>query len=161
MRSGPYITLTNLRIASRLCLESGDEHLRWLGQSLETFLSHRYRSLEEAFDLRFPRGGVPWWREAEMRVRDAALRQLAERHLWGLSTSDRVRRLRNLAARYEASSWRFDRNLEAMPLSYAGTAKEYLWLAFNSGAPMPLGERRLRSILSEAPNSAQQRREAT
>jgi hypothetical protein len=40
-----------------------------------------------------------------------------------------------------------------MPGRYRGTAKESLWRAFKSGAPMPLGERRLRSILAGCPGT--------
>jgi hypothetical protein len=36
-----------------------------------------------------------------------------------------------------------------MPVDYAGTAHEQLWLAFKSGAAMPLGERQLRTILAD------------
>jgi hypothetical protein len=35
-----------------------------------------------------------------------------------------------------------------MPPAYAGTPKEFLWQAFQSGAPMPLGERQLRNIVA-------------
>jgi hypothetical protein len=55
--------------------------------------------------------------------------------------------VRVLSARYAASAWRFDRAQESMPPHYAGTAHEWLWLAFTSGAPMPIGERQLRNIL--------------
>ncbi len=49
----------------------------WLSGALRNFLEQRNRSMREAFGLRFPRGGVPWWREEAMRKRDAALRDLA------------------------------------------------------------------------------------
>jgi hypothetical protein len=48
----------------------------------------------------------------------------------------------------QASAWRIDRNYEDMPPAYAGTPKEFLWQAFQSGAPMPLGERQLRNIVA-------------
>ncbi len=53
-----------------------------------------------------------------------------------------------MAARYAASAWRHDRKRGEMPRQYQGTVKECLWLAFASGAPMPLCERQLRRILS-------------
>jgi hypothetical protein len=34
-----------------------------------------------------------------------------------------------------------------MPAEYPGSPAEFLWIAFKSGAPMPLGERHMRSIL--------------
>jgi hypothetical protein len=35
-----------------------------------------------------------------------------------------------------------------MPETYEGTPLEFLWRAFKSGAPMPIGERQLRRILA-------------
>jgi hypothetical protein len=34
-----------------------------------------------------------------------------------------------------------------MPPRYRGTEREFVWRAFKSGAPMPLGERQLRNIV--------------
>ena len=42
----------------------------------------------------------------------------------------------------------FDRNRDEMPQAYQRTPKEWIWLAFKSGAAMPLGERQLRNILA-------------
>ena len=39
------------------------EQSEWLGKSLDEFLSHRCASLRDAFGLRMPHGGVPWWME--------------------------------------------------------------------------------------------------
>jgi hypothetical protein len=139
--------IENLRAAARHCLSHEDDRLRWLGQSLNDFLAHRYRSVDEALGLRFPRGGVPWWREEAMRVRNAALLELASRHLYDLPVTAQARRLYLLSRRYEASAWRHDRQNQAMPPHYAGTPNEWLWRAFTSGAPMPLRERQLRNIL--------------
>jgi hypothetical protein len=119
----------------------------WLERSLREFLDHRCHSVDEALGLRFPKGGVPWWLEEGMRVRDAALRALAERHLAAESTSARAIRVAAMSARFAAANWTVDRAQFGMPERYRGTPKEYLWLAFKSGATMPLGERRLRSIL--------------
>jgi hypothetical protein len=52
-----------------------------------------------------------------------------------------------MSERFAAANWTADRGEYGMPDRYRGTPKEYLWLAFKSGAAMPLGERRLRSIL--------------
>ena len=123
----------------------------WLEQALREFLDHRCSSVDEALGLRFAKGGVPWWLEEGMRVRDAALRTLADRFFAGTSLSGRATRIHALSVRYAAANWASDHGAAAMPGRYRGTPKEYLWHAFKSGAPMPLGERRLRSILSGFP----------
>ena len=121
----------------------------WLGRSLEDFLTQRCTSLREAFGLLAPQGGIPWWREEGMRTRDQALRTLAEIFCEGYSVSARARFIGTLARRYAASSWRFDRERSEMPAYYTGTPRQFLWEAFKSGAPMPISERRLRSLLAE------------
>ncbi len=120
----------------------------WLGTALQGFLSRRHRTVEEALGLRFAQGGVPWWREEAIRVRDAALRELGERFFPGISPHAQARRVCTLATRYAASAWRHDRDGENLPDRYLGTAKEYLWRAFASGAAMPIGERQLRNVLA-------------
>jgi hypothetical protein len=150
MEAPMYATIDSLRDISRRCLSAqplSDEQLNWLGQSLAEFLAHRTRSVDEALGLRFGRGGVPWWREEAMRKRDAALRQLADRFHAGLSVSAQARIIRGAAIRFGASAWRRDRELDAMPAYYAGREHEWLWRAFASGAPMPIGERQLRHVL--------------
>ena len=143
-------TIQNLREISRRC-EAGEpldvELARWLGHSLTLFLERQAYTLEEAIGLHFGRGGVPWWLEDAMRRRDTALRELADAYLKGLSTAARARAIHREALRYAASSWRADRERREMPQWYAGTIHEGLWRAFKSGAPMPLGERQLRTIL--------------
>jgi hypothetical protein len=140
-------SIENLRAISHKCLNDNDDRLRWLGRSLEDFLTHRCRSVDEALGLRFPRGGVPWWREEAIRKRDAALRELAARFCRGLSISAQARLVRALSVRYGASAWRFDRAQRVMPSRYAGGTHECLWRAFSSEAPMPISERQLRNIL--------------
>lgn len=121
-------------------------HSRWLGGALESYLGKDSSSLEEALGLRYGRGGVPWWREAALRQRDAALRALAAEYFADLSPCCRSRRIAELAGRYAATGWRKDREAPDMPARYAGTPTEYLWQAFKSGAAMPLGERQIRNI---------------
>jgi hypothetical protein len=143
-------TIESLREISRCCqtAEPLDEELaRWLGESLERFLAHSCRTLDEALGLCFPKGGVPWWMEEAIRTRDEALRALADTLEPNLSTTARAREVRALTLRYGASSWRHDRERDEMPPIYASTQKELLWRAFKSGAAMPLGERQLRTIL--------------
>ena len=111
-------------------------------------MSHRCAHLDDAFGLKADQGGVPWWMEDAIRVRNAALCDLADRLGPVSSKSALVREIRDLMVRYGASAWRHDRSLDVPPSSYAGTPKEQLWYAFKSGAPMPLGERQLRNIVS-------------
>ncbi|HEX7007492.1 MAG TPA: hypothetical protein VF274_10145 [Alphaproteobacteria bacterium] len=145
--------IRNLREISRRC-QTGEplpqELSAWLGDSLEKFLAQRCHTVDEALGLRFAQGGVPWWREEAIRVRDEALRCLARRIAPDGSTAAKAKSVHRLALRYAASAWRFDREREAMPASYQGTPNEFLWRAFKSGAAMPLGERQLRTVLSGA-----------
>ncbi len=143
--------IVNMREISRRCTVGEpltDDLAVWLANAFDDFLSQRCRSLHDAFHLNFPKGGVPWWREEAMRVRDAALRELARRCHAGLSTSAQSRQISRRCDRYAASAWRFDRNRDEMPQAYQRTPKEWIWRAFKSGAAMPLGERQLRNILA-------------
>ena len=139
--------IETLRTITHKCLNNHDDQLRWLGRSLEEFLAHRCRSVDEALGLRFPRGGVPWWREDAIRKRDAALRELAARYCRAPSVSALARQVRARSVRYAGSAWRFDCRRSSMPAHYAGGDHECLWRAFSSGAPMPISERQLRNIL--------------
>ena len=143
--------IQQLREIAEIC-QSGKpldpKHARWLGSVLTKYLSQRVRSIEDAMGIRSPRGGVPWWMEEAMRKRDQALRMLAEQCASHLGSSAQARYIYQLAIRYAASAWRFDRERATLPQGYAGSVQEYLWLAFTSGAPMPIGERRLRTLLA-------------
>lgn len=144
-------TIHHLREIARRCMLGQpltDDQSRWLGASLQQFLTHRAPSVDDAFGLRNPRGGVPWWLEEAMRARDTALRDLSCLHCAAKTVSARANHIRTLAIRYAASAWRFDRDHEQMPAHYLGTPMELLWRAFKSGAPMPIGERQLRNILA-------------
>jgi hypothetical protein len=143
--------IQRLRQVSCLCQEGKplDAQLaNWFGSRLQDFLERRSDSFEEAFGLPSSRGGVPWWKEERMRRRDAALRALAQT-LGGdaLPVGALVRQMHLASQRYAASAWRIDRDRDEMPASYDGTPRQYLWEAFRSGAPMPLGERQLRNIV--------------
>ena len=128
----------------------GEDLALWLSGSLRTFLEQQNKSLQDAFGLRFPRGGIPWWREEAMRERDAALRELAQTFLADMSTNAKAEHIHKAAKRYAATSWRFDKRCETVPQGYEGTPRAPMWVAFKSGAPMPLGVRQLRNILAEA-----------
>jgi hypothetical protein len=144
-------TIANMRTLAELCKshEPLPEPLAaWLAESLESFLDQKSASLNDAFGVRNARGGIPWRMEASIRARDAALRALAENQFAQLSVSGQAESIRRISSRYAASSWRFDKDREEMPASYRGTAQEFLWRAFKSGASMPLCARQLRTILS-------------
>jgi hypothetical protein len=143
-------TIEQLRSICRRCLDDGDAQLRWLCGALDDFLSHRRRTVDEALGLRFPRGGIPWWREEATRKRDAALRELAARYYADKPVTAQERQVCTASARYAASTWRFDKRREAMPCHYAGTPYEWLWKAFTAGAPMPIRERQLRHVLQRS-----------
>jgi hypothetical protein len=142
--------IDRLRAVSDLCRRReplDDELAVWLGSCLRQFLERGVESFEEAFGLPACRGGMPWWKEERVRRRDAALVVLAQRLPADLSVGARAREIHMRAVRYAASAWRHDRRTDEMPAGYAGTARECLWRAFQSGAPMPLGERQLRNII--------------
>jgi hypothetical protein len=145
------LVIDDLREIARCC-QSGepmDARLtRWLGSSLRSFLEQDARTIEEALGLQAPKGGVPWHLEEALRKRDAALRELAAGFCVSDSVSAQARRIRSWAVRYAASAWRFDRDDDDMPAHYRGTVKALLWLAFKSGARMPISERQLRNILA-------------
>jgi len=145
--------IQNLREVALLCHEGrplGDQLASWLAECLDAFLSHQTGTIDEALGLRGARGGVPWWREEAIRVRDRLLREFAGRYFAGLAVSARARRIRLLAMRYAATAWRFDRERSAMPACYEGTQNAWLWRLFRAGAPMPVSERHLRTILGGA-----------
>jgi hypothetical protein len=121
----------------------------WLAESLGRYLGHDCDNLNEAFGVVQGHGGVPWWREREIRERDAALRALAHAHMGGLSVYARAKAVAEISERYETTCWPRDRRLDAMPGRYRGTAKEHLWRAFMSGAKMSVSERRLRTLLGD------------
>ena len=96
MGVGPMATIAYLREIAGRC-HSGkplDETLaQWLGAALDQFLHRRSPTIEDAFGLRAPRGGVPWWLEEAIRCRDAALRELGDRHYARLSVAARARQI--------------------------------------------------------------------
>lgn len=151
MSVGPMATIGNLREIARRCRNGeplNQPLLHWLGAVLDKFLNRRCLTIEDAFGLRAPRGGVPWWLEEAIRCRDTALRELALRYFADVCVARRAKQIHLLAVRYGAAAWRYDRERDAIPARYEGTPGEWLWRAFKSGAPMPIGERQLRSILT-------------
>lgn len=144
------MAIERLQQVSDLCQRGeplDDELAAWFGRCLRRFLDRGAATFEEAFDMPACRGGMPWWKEARVRQRDAALRALSRSLPEELSTGARAREIHTRAVRYAASAWRLDRRAGEMPCAYAGTPREHLYRAFRSGAPMPLGERQLRNII--------------
>jgi hypothetical protein len=145
-------TIDRLRTLSSFCRRGvplPPDLAGWLAAGIERFLGREARDLDGALGLLQAQGGIPWWREDAIRGRDAALRRLWQLVCPGAGVTARARRVAELLRRYAASAWRLDRDRPAMPVDYAGTAHEQLWLAFKSGAAMPLGERQLRTILAD------------
>ena len=143
-------TIRHLRDIAQRCLDGvplDSTSARWLGTSLDNYLKHRSRTIEDALGLHAPRGGVPWWLEDAMRKRDAALRELARRYYSGLSVAAQAREIHRLAVRYATSAWLRERDFDAPPHGDEGTMSRWLWIAFKAGAAMPIGERQLRHVL--------------
>jgi len=145
-------TIDRLRDVSSFCRQGAPlppDLAYWLAAGIERFLGREARDLDGALGLIQAQGGIPWWREDAIRRRDAALRRLRDIVCPAAGVTQRARRIAELLRRYAASTWRLDREHAAMPAHYGGTAQEQLWLAFKSGAAMPLGERQLRTILGD------------
>lgn len=143
--------INNLREVQQRCVNRqplDPELADWLAQSLQDFLSQRCNSVDVAFGLSAPQGGVPWWLEEGIRDRNGAIQALAQLTCPGQSPTAQARRIRALSLRYATTGWRRDRLQADMPAQYAGTAKELLWRAFKSGAAMPVSERHLRGMLA-------------
>lgn len=143
--------IDNLREIKQRCIAGEPldmNQAQWLGAALAHFLDHRCTSMDDALGLHFAQGGMPWWREEANRARDAALRDIAQTFMRDLSKSAQAKQIAQVARRYAASAWRLDQGCDDMPAHYQDTIKQPLWLAFRSGATMPIGERQLRNILA-------------
>src|SRR5215470_1361092 len=135
---------------SRRCV-SGDaldrDQARWLGDALRRFLTRQSPTIEDAFGVRPVRGGVSWRQELAIRRRNAALVELARRHLAHKSAAAQAKAVHAMCVRYAASAWRSDQHCKVLPTAYSGLPQEFLWKACAAGAPMPIRERQLRNIL--------------
>jgi hypothetical protein len=123
------------------------EEAAWLACALQAYFERRCRTLDEAFGLFWPKGGVPWWLADAIGMRNRTLVELADRFYADLPTSARAKQIAQIALRYAAANWPIDREKPEMPEYYSDSPRQYLWLAFKSGAAMPLCERQLRNIL--------------
>ena len=122
---------------------------RWLAEAIGRYLEQDCESLNEAFGVMQPRGGMPWWRERAIRIRDAALRDLYRSFFTHAPVGRRAQEISQLSRRYASTCWPRDRTRKSMPEHYRGTPKEYLWRAFKSKAKMPVTERHLRTVLGD------------
>ena len=135
---------------SRRCASGGvldRDQARWLGDALHRFLTRQSPTIQDAFGLRSARGGVSWRQELAIRQRNAALVELAARHLSCRSASAQAKAVHTMCVRYAASKWQFDRHCAVLPPAYSGLPLEFLWKAFAAGAPMPISRRQLLNIL--------------
>ncbi len=143
-------TISLLDEISRRCVSGAAldrDQARWLGDALRRFLTRQSPTIEDAFGVRSARGGVSWRQELALRRRNAALAELARRHLAYGSAAAQAKAIHVMCVRYAASAWRFDQHCTALPTAYSGLPQEFLWEAFAAGASMPLSERQLRNIL--------------
>jgi hypothetical protein len=84
---------------------------------------------------------------ARSGARNAVLRALAHRFFPGVPVSIQAALIALRAERFGFAQWPHDRECARIPARYRDTPDEYLWAAFKSGAPMPVGKRALRRIL--------------
>jgi len=146
----PKELLRSIREIANRCLASeplDDAQSRLVGAAFQEYIDHRFKTMDEALGLTFPRGGVPWWLEEAIETRNSALQELADRHFSDRTRAVQARAIHRLATRYQTTAWLRDKERSAMEPGYEDTPKEWLWRAFQSGAAMPISERQLRSIL--------------
>src|SRR5262245_48394268 len=99
--------IVSLREAARLLSEGAPlppPLAEWVSEALKAFLEQR-SSLDEAFGLHWGRGGVPWWMDEAIRVRDGALRELAVALAPTGSITARARVVRTRTLRYATTRW--------------------------------------------------------
>lgn len=125
-----------------------DELRCWLARSLEGFLQNDCKTLNEAFGICQDHGGIPWWKERAIRLRDEALREMARIHFPEGTVTTRAKAIAQQSERYATTNWPRDRVLDDMPSGYADRPLHYIWLAFKSGAKMPVSQRHLRTLLA-------------
>lgn len=145
---GNIETLETIRTCCTKDVPLSSELRDWLASAIGRFLVHDCTDLNEAFGIMQDHGGVPWWLERAIRIRDRELREMSARFFGARSAYQRARKISELSCRYETTSWPRDRTVDGMPDHYLDTPKQHLWAAFKSGAKMPVSERRLRTLLA-------------
>jgi hypothetical protein len=158
--SSPALTAAKrlTRTAEKLAGEE-DADYRRLAERLRVYFGAASRglSLDAAFELTLAPGQSPWWTERQHEIRDQALRGLRARHYAALRTSPTAREIAALSRSYAADVWpdaQHDVQIiasQADPECKLDHANDFLWRAFKSGAPMPLGHRQLTTVLSWTP----------
>jgi hypothetical protein len=153
MTSSALISIARLRrvvaaLEDRRAPEAADGE--WLVECLSQYLdaAPRGASFDMCFGLAVMPGEVSWWTIEAIEARDVALCDLAQHFFPNLTVAGKAREIERQGRRYATSTWRLDRDRREMPKHYAGTAKAWLWLAFKSGATMPLKQRQLEAILT-------------
>src|SRR5262249_54902809 len=91
------------------------DQARWLGDALRRFLTRESATIEEALGVRSARGGVSWRHERLIRQRNAALAELARRHIAHKTAAAQAKAVHAMCTRYAASAWRFDRDCTVLP----------------------------------------------
>lgn len=104
-------------------------------------------SLDAAFGLSRPVGGLPWWRVQALASRDAALRTLAERFYGDLPVSRQAVAIRSALVRYGDSAWRLDGREAEPPRRYVGSEREILFDVMRACPEVP-SARQIRRILT-------------
>lgn len=84
--------LRDIAQACRLGVPLQGDLAAWLSHSLELFLTHHAASVDEAFGLRAPRGGVPWQRQEAVPSHNASgmSEQRTQRRLAAILAADVV-----------------------------------------------------------------------
>jgi hypothetical protein len=130
-----------------------EELLIWLARVLGA-KDHRRAANEGAapgLAGALPADGAAAHIAARHAARNAVLRALAQRFFPGVPVSIQAALIAVRAERYAQAQWPRYRDRARIPARDRHTPDEYLWAAFKSGAPMPLGKRDLRRILIGLP----------
>lgn len=101
----------------------------------------KYNSLDQAFGLFSPHAGISRYR---IKLRDEYLSQ-AFALMPGKSHTERARNLAQTIRRFEASTWKRWKHLEAPP-DNATPLQQNLFLAFKIGGRLPSGWRRIYDV---------------
>ena len=132
--------------------ELGDDLGSWLSSHIRDYLENASggRTLDAALGLAINQGEIPWWRQEELNQRNAAFRDLAEKHFGSLDLSRRADEILRAARRYRDGRWRFDRSTEFNPEKYADIRSQLLYKAFWHGhGDVPDSKRQICRILDD------------
>ena len=107
-------------------------------------------TLDQALGLAPAQGEQSWWRREALDRRDTAVRELAGRHLHGMSPAAQAREIESLLRRYASTRWlRSDQYAGGtQPTEYEGRREWWLFEIMATGCG-DIGERTLRAVLSK------------